>query len=184
MVEEYLLLVEQKEENAFQFLTKAATKVNITLAGDVGTELLAGFMVIEMKKYTFTKEERLCSKRLIDDLFHNGSSFVVYPFRVVFLVKPDNPNQEFPVQVITSVPKKRFKRAVDRNYLKRLMRESYRLEKHQLYSILKDHSLNLLLAIQYVSNEKLSLETLQSKLQQLIGKLKNEISKSNLGEGN
>jgi len=140
-------------------------------------------MVIVMKKYTFKKEERLCSKRLIDDLFHNGSSFVVYPFRVVYLTKPSDPDQDFPVKVITSVPKKRFKKAVDRNYLKRLMRESYRFEKDKLYLFLQDHSLNLLLAIQYVSNEKLALENLQAKLGQLIVRLENEISKSNLGEG-
>lgn len=141
-------------------------------------------MVIVMKKYTFKKEERLCSKRSIDDLFHNGSSFVVYPFRVVYLSQPASPEQQFPAQVITSVPKKRFKKAVDRNRIKRLTRESYRLEKDKLYSFLQDHSLNLLLAIQYVSNEKLPMETLQGKLGQLIGKLEHEISKSNLGERN
>ena len=141
-------------------------------------------MVIAMKKYTFKKEERLCSKRSIDDLFHNGSSFVVYPLRVVFLSKPTDPEQNFPAQVITSVPKKRFKKAVDRNYLKRLMRESYRLEKDKLYSFLQDHSLNLLLAIQYVSNDKLSLETLKGKMEQLIGRIENEITKSDLGKGN
>ncbi len=141
-------------------------------------------MVIVMKKYTFKKEERLCSKRSIDDLFHNGSSFVVYPFRVVFLSKPADPEQKFPAQVITSVPKKRFKRAVDRNHIKRLTREGYRLEKGKLYSFLQDHSLNLLLAIQYVSNEKLPMDTLQGKLGQLIGKLEHEISKSNLGKRN
>lgn len=141
-------------------------------------------MVIAMKKYTFKKEERLCSKRSIDDLFHNGSSFVVYPLRVVFLSKPADPEQSFPAQVITSVPKKRFKKAVDRNYLKRLMRESYRLEKAKLYSFLQDHSLNLLLAIQYVSNDKLPLETLKGKMEQLIGRIENEITKSDLGKGN
>lgn len=141
-------------------------------------------MVIAMKKYTFKKEERLCSKRSIDDLFHNGSSFVVYPLRVVFLSKPADPEQNFPAQVITSVPKKRFKKAVDRNYLKRLMRESYRFEKAKLYSFLQDHSLNLLLAIQYVSNDKLPLETLKGKMEQLIGRIENEITKSDLGKGN
>ncbi len=137
-----------------------------------------------MKKYTFKKEERLCSKRSIDDLFHNGSSFVVYPLRVVFLSQPADPEQSFPAQVITSVPKKRFKKAVDRNYLKRLMRESYRLEKAKLYSFLQDHSLNLLLAIQYVSNDKLPFETLKGKMEQLIGRIENEITKSDLGKGN
>ncbi len=141
-------------------------------------------MVIVMKKYTFKKEERLCSKRSIDDLFHNGSSFVVYPFRIVCLIKPANPEQNFPAQVITSVPKKRFKKAVDRNALKRLMRECYRIEKPQLYSFLNQHSVNLFLAIQYVSNDKLPYETLKNKLKLVIAKLENEISKSDLGKSN
>jgi len=141
-------------------------------------------MVIVMKRYTFKKEERLCSKRLIDDLFHNGSSFVVYPFRVVYLDSPAISGLNFPAKVITSVPKKRFKKAVDRNRLKRQIRESYRMEKDKLYSYLQDHSLNLLLAIQYVGNEKLPFDSIQNKLSQLIGRLENELSKSNLGERN
>src|ERR1700709_234674 len=88
------------------------------------------------KIYTFTKEERLCNKVLIDSIFHNGSSFLCYPFRVSWLVV-DAP-QLFPAQVLIAVPKKRYKRAVDRNLVKRRIREVYRLHKEEnLYSILK-----------------------------------------------
>ena len=83
--------------------------------------------------YTFKKEERLCNKKLIDKLFHNGSSFLCYPYRVSWLAVAEV--VEFPVQVLIAVPKKRYKRAIDRNLLKRRIREAYRLNKQEhLYS--------------------------------------------------
>lgn len=139
-------------------------------------------MHIEMKKYTFTKEERLCSKRWIDHLFDNGSSFIVYPFRMVYTQAPSE--LPYPVQTIISVSKRKFKKAVVRNYYKRRMREAYRLEKHNLYDFLTEHSLHLLLTIQYVGKEDLPFAEMQAKMKQMLLKLKNEIAKSDLGEGN
>ncbi len=135
---------------------------------------------MEMKKYTFTKEERLCSKRLIDDLFHNGSSFVVYPFRVIYSVATDALPQ--PAQVIVSVSKRRFKRAVMRNRLKRLLRECYRYEKQELYTFLNEHSLHLLLAIQYVAKEEIPFAQLQAKMKQLMLKLTHELAALPMGK--
>lgn len=77
-----------------------------------------------MGKYTFTKAERLCSKSEIEELFTKGSHFYLYPFKVVYELR-----QEHGVKVLFSVPKRNFKRAVDRNRIKRLMREGYRLNK-------------------------------------------------------
>ncbi len=98
---------------------------------------------------TFKKEERLCSKRLLDQLFKNGSSFLFYPFRITFL-RVDEP-ATFPVQLVINVAKKRYKRAVDRNRIKRLTREVYRLQKEELlYSHLINDGQLLLLSVQYV----------------------------------
>ncbi|TJZ50814.1 ribonuclease P protein component [Sphingobacterium olei] len=128
-----------------------------------------------MIKKSFKKEERLCSKRLIDSLFHSGSSFVVYPFRVVFL-KSELPLASL-VQIILSVPKRRFKHAVSRNRIKRKMRECYRLQKNTtLLPIIAENSLNLLLAIQYVANEELSSQIMFSKMQIALAKIVDEIS--------
>ncbi|MFZ4260824.1 ribonuclease P protein component [Sphingobacterium sp. HJSM2_6] len=134
-----------------------------------------------MKKNTFTKEERLCSKRSIDYLFLNGSSFVVYPFRIVYTVSSQESTGA--IQAIISVSKRRFKRAVARNRIKRLMRECYRLEKHKLYDFLADQSLPLLLAMQYIGKEVLPYEELREKMHKLLDKLANELDKSNLGKG-
>lgn len=128
--------------------------------------------------YKFKKEERLCSHVLIDKLFHNGSSFVVYPFRVVYLPLSLDEAPASPVQVIISVSKRRFKHAHDRNSLKRLMREVYRKQKSQiLYPQVQLQSLNLLLAIQYVAKDIMSYDELNVKLEKALSKLVDEISK-------
>ncbi|GGK84880.1 ribonuclease P protein component [Rufibacter glacialis] len=80
--------------------------------------------------YRFPREERLRSKKLIEQLFREGSSFNSYPLRFVALHVPGP--AELPVQVLVSVSKRNFKKAVDRNRIKRQLREAYRLHKHVL----------------------------------------------------
>ena len=79
---------------------------------------------------TFNKKERITGEKRIETLFSGGDSFVAYPMRVVFL-KTDV-NMLHPVSVLISVPKKRIKSAVKRNRVKRMIREAYRLNKHQV----------------------------------------------------
>ena len=123
-----------------------------------------------MKRYTFKKEERLCAKRSIDDLFTNGSSFVLYPFRIVYRRRPLAGS---PVQMLVSVPKRRFPRAVDRNLLKRRIRECYRLHKEAyLYPEAPQAEEQLLLAIQYIGKEVLDYAAICNRLTQALAKLK------------
>ncbi len=83
-----------------------------------------------MGRFTFKREERLSKEKVIQELFDKGSSFYLYPFKVYFM---QNPDPGFPVhQVLISVSKKNFRRAVDRNLIKRRIRESYRLNKKLL----------------------------------------------------
>ena len=131
-------------------------------------------------KNTFTKEERLCSKRLIESLFHKGSSFVVYPYRVVFLPH-ELGDSTFGMQSILSVSKRRFKRAVDRNFLKRRMREAFRLKKAEaLYPFLESYGLNMLLAFQYIGKEPVPFEIMCQRMDDTLLKLKHEITKLHL----
>ena len=81
--------------------------------------------------FSFKKVERLCSKKLIDKLFTDGDSFLVFPLKIVFL-ETSFPLKS-PIQAAFSVGKRNFKLAVHRNRIKRKMREAYRLNKHSLY---------------------------------------------------
>jgi ribonuclease P protein component len=86
--------------------------------------------------FGFKKEERLCSKKTIEKLFAEGVSFLSYPIKIIFL--ETEITSSFPIQSGFAASKKNFKRAVKRNRIKRLMRESYRLKKHILYDSLDE----------------------------------------------
>ena len=121
--------------------------------------------------YTFKKEERLCSKKVLTDLFSSGSSFLIYPFRVVHMRQSLPPH--VPAQVVISAPKRRFKHAVDRNLIKRRIREVYRLNKAEhLYSFLKLHELQIAVSIHYVGKELTDFSYMEKKLLTVLKQLR------------
>lgn len=112
---------------------------------------------------TFSKEERLCSKKLLTELFTNGSSFLVYPYRITWMVA--TPEQIKPAQVVIGVSKKKFKRSVDRNLIKRKIKEAYRLNKAELfYSYLISGDKKILLSLNYIGKEILEYGIINTKL--------------------
>ena len=122
------------------------------------------------KIYTFTKEERLCNKKLIDELFHKGSSFLCYPYKVSWL--PVDQEQPYPAQVLFSVSKKRFKKAVDRNLIKRRAKEAYRLNKHQyLYTGLEDTGKRIVMSIGYIGKDISPYTLMEKKMLKLLTEL-------------
>jgi ribonuclease P protein component len=103
-----------------------------------------------MKLFTFNKNERLVHRTEIDNLFHEGLAFNVSPLRI-FYQSRDTAG----IKVLVSVPKKKFRRAVHRNRIKRLIRESYRLHKtplHEKYSI-DDSIKGLNIAFVYIGDK-------------------------------
>lgn len=126
----------------------------------------------------FTKEERLCSRLLIERLFADGSSFFIYPFAIHYLALTES-TQPFRAQVAFAVSKKRFKRAVDRNLIKRRMREIYRLNKFNFYHQLSAGNKQVVFLVSYSAKEIMSYEQMSKKLLPALERLTAELNVKN-----
>ncbi len=122
--------------------------------------------------YTLRKSERTCSKIAIDNLFKGGHSrsLSAFPIRVVYLVS-DTPQQE-QCQIMVSVPKKCFKRAVKRNRVKRQIREAYRLNKAIVTEQMKKHEGKCLtMAFIWLDAELHDTDEIKTKMINLLGRI-------------
>ena len=126
---------------------------------------------------TFGKEERLCSRSLMDRLYADGHRLMAFPFSVQWLILPDAGSQQPPCQVMMVAPKRRFHHAVDRNRVRRLTRECWRLRKADLYSFRQEHNIRIVLSLVYVHNEIMSYDQLSHKMDKLMAQLQQEILK-------
>ena len=123
------------------------------------------FLYLCTMQFTYPKHEKLKSKTTIDLLFTEGKSVSKYPLRLVY-VENSELNTEL-IKMGVSVSKKYFKKAVDRNYFKRVLRETYRLNKHLLIDKLeKPHAFMFF----YQSKERLSYQEIEEKTIQLFQK--------------
>ena len=121
-----------------------------------------------IKKFTLSKTERLKSRKLIESLFHDGKSFSVFPFRIYYSYSKNSVSS---LQAGYGVSIKRFKKAVDRNRVKRLMREAYRLQKPGLFSFLEERNFSLILFFIYTGKEMAAHEDVFTKMQLIIKRL-------------
>jgi len=121
-----------------------------------------------VQRLTFRKRERLVSLRLIDDLFGGGSSRSVaaFPLRAVFKVRVREDHAAAPVQLLISVPKKHFHHAVDRNHVKRQIREAWRLHKQLLVEAIAPEK-QLLVAFVWQSNQHLATSAVEERIANL-----------------
>ena len=122
------------------------------------------FLYLCVMAFDYPKHEKLKSKTAIDLLFSQGKSVSKYPMRLVFV---ENPEGKEKIQIGVSVSKKHFKKAVDRNYFKRLLREAYRLNKHVLHDNIEKNYVFMLL---YQSKDRLSFQEINEKTVQLFEK--------------
>jgi ribonuclease P protein component len=122
-----------------------------------------------MAMFAFNKSERLCSKRQIDDLFKTGKSLTEGNFRIVY--KFTTLETETALQVLLSVPKRNNPKATRRNLIKRLMRESYRLNKSEFYNMLNQNLQQCALIIQFSGKEKPDFKLIERTIKKLFDRL-------------
>lgn len=120
---------------------------------------------------TFSKTERLSSKILIDRLVEKGNSFSSFPFRIRWLEIPESTS---PIKIVISVPKRIVNSAVDRNKLKRQIREVYRKEKQKLYDDLAAKKILLLLV--YTAKTEMEFKELQEKTIEALHRLSKKVN--------
>jgi ribonuclease P protein component len=121
----------------------------------------------------FRKNERLCSQKRIKSLFEEGKSFNQYPFRVIWSL--NKLPGDSPARIVVSVPKKRFKKAVDRNLIRRRIKEAYRKKKHSLYSSLEHSDRQVDFMIIYVADTILDYQLIDNKISALLVRFQKEL---------
>lgn len=125
--------------------------------------------------HTLGKTERLKSRKTIAGLFAQGKKMMIFPFRLVYLVKEGG----YELKAGFTVSSANFPKAVDRNRIKRLSREAYRLQKSRLEEMLKINRLSVNLFFIYTGRELPAFSAVQKTVQALLNKLIHQ-----LGEGN
>lgn len=120
-----------------------------------------------------SKEEKLCSRKKIEALFAEGQSFAQYPLRVVYNIYDKTTGEELP-QFFISVPKRKFKKAVKRVWLRRRVREAYRLHKE----LLNTGNKCVDMAFLYIAAEQKEYHIIEQQMIELLKKLSAIINKT------
>jgi ribonuclease P protein component len=121
-----------------------------------------------MRNFSFSKQERIYHRNDFRKLLSEGKSFYHYPFKCIYLWKKAD---TFSGRIAISVSKRNFKSAVDRNKIKRLIRENYRLEKHILYQEYADNKQSIDILIIYIGTKIYSFRVFKEQLIELITKI-------------
>lgn len=120
-----------------------------------------------MHNNRFPLKEHLKSKSIIDKLYAEGASVTAYPLRAVFIEVPAD-SQEPAATILISVAKRRFRHAVDRNLVKRRIREAYRMNKNPFIDSLNTQGKKMAVAILYIDTKHNSTEFLMKKMSKLL----------------
>ena len=129
-----------------------------------------------MRRNTFPLKEHLKSKSVIEQLYAKGASVTAYPLRAVFL-EQEHDKQQPTATILISVAKKRFRHAVDRNLVKRRIREAYRTSKHTFVDALENNGKKIAVAILYIDTKHNSTAFIKRKMEKLLDNIiaKNEL---------
>ena len=127
------------------------------------------------RKFTFGQEERLKSNLYIQQLLKQGKVISCFPLKIFWNFSPD-PRQQYPVRTAISVPKRKFRKAVDRNLMKRKIREAYRLNKTVLYEVLDQHQQKIQMVILLLTDEFIPYRQLEKGMQEILRQLVNKLA--------
>jgi len=131
--------------------------------------------MLQSRRYFFKKNERLCLSNDIKDVMANGKKIMLYPVLANYVIK--NAEHCETVKIAISVAKRNFKKAVDRNLLKRRIREAYRHNKHNLTDLAKKYNKAINAIIIYVPKEKLSYGEIERGIAKLLENIAKNIEK-------
>jgi ribonuclease P protein component len=120
------------------------------------------------KQFTLGKEERLKSRKQIEQLFSEGKKFTIPPFRIHYML---GPTPDASLQFGAGVSSKLFKKAKDRNRIKRLIREAYRLQKKALQKKINDQGQHLHVFVIYTGKELPAYKEIYEKISKVLDKL-------------
>ena len=134
---------------------------------------------MQNERKTLSKNERLKSRKLITNLFSNGFVLDNFPFKVVYILS-DIKDFQHPAKMAVSVTKKNFKRAVDRNYIKRKIKEAYRKSKTELYNYLEANNQKVYFIVIYTAKEDLNIQQIESNMKNMIKKLMQKLDSFNV----
>jgi ribonuclease P protein component len=130
------------------------------------------YFVIMAKRFGFGKQERLKSKKAIESLFTGGKSIPGFPIRLMYLIEPVPGESDALVQVGVTASKRHFKKAVDRNRIKRLLREAYRLQKHDLAETVRAKKLKIQLFLMFMDKTIPDYNTVKEAVSRSLAQLK------------
>lgn len=116
------------------------------------------------KQFTLGKSERLKSRKQIEQLFSEGKSFSVFPFKVYYFVSSHVAGSSSQLQFGVGISGRNFKKAVDRNRIKRLTREAYRLQKKELQETLKQKKIRLNVFFIYIDKQPTDFNSIKIKV--------------------
>jgi len=122
---------------------------------------------------TFSKEERLCGKKKIDQLFEKGEKFKEGSFAIMW--QEIKEKSKFPAKILISIPKKNIPKSSKRNMLKRLLKECYRNQKESFYQVLLQKEKKIIFAVIYQKTEALKYKELESEINLILNRLKNKL---------
>lgn len=125
--------------------------------------------------FTFKKTERLCSKKEIDLLYTTGKQRTIHPLKIYWRIT--TLNDAVPLRALFSVPKRRFKKAVHRNRIKRQLRETFRLNRQDLSGYLSEKQLQCDLMVLYIGHELPVIADLEKALLPAFTHIRKELEK-------